>query len=338
MMVSSMPWQRMGTPAHAGILKVLVSVLGALVLQLLCSEHARALMAGALPDTPAARIDPNTTTSLWSGVGSVVVNGGIYSGVVVAPRFVLTASHVVGSAPAASIQFVLNFGADQSHVIQAQAVTRYPTASFPYDDLALIELSVPVPPGVAIHPLAREPLTSAQVLALVGHGASGNGDVGTSVAASRTVKRTGRNMLDVIETTLDNSGRSSLFYMYDFDGPSGAGSFGGPTLGNALETLVASGDSGSPAFIGAPGSYRLVGINTFVASPVAGEPASHRFGMLGGGMLLTRPEFLNWIDTVTGYTTPNPVAVPTLPQWASIIALTLLGAIGLRSRALRARA
>lgn len=317
---------------------LLVGALGALVLQLLYCAPARALMAGALPDTLAARVDPNTTTSPWSGVGSVVVNGGIYSGVVVAPRFVLTASHVVGSTSPSLIQFVLNFGADQSHVIQALAVSRYPTASFPYDDLALIELSVAVPSGVAIHPLAREPLTSAQLITLVGHGASGNGDAGVSVAPSRTVKRTGRNMLDVVETTLDSSGRSSLFYLYDFDGPSGAGSFGGPTLGNALETLVVSGDSGGPAFIGTSGSYRLVGINTFVASPVAGEPASYRFGTLGGGMLLTRPEFLTWIDTVTGYTTPNPVAVPTLPQWATILALSLLGVIGLRSRALRVRA
>lgn len=64
---------------------------------LLASEHALGIMAGAPPDSPAARIDPNTTSSPWSGVGSVVVNGAPYSGVVVAPNFVLTAAHVASN-------------------------------------------------------------------------------------------------------------------------------------------------------------------------------------------------------------------------------------------------
>lgn len=300
---------------------------------LLHGMPAHALMAGAPPDTPAARVDPNTTTSAWSGVGAVVVNGGTYSGVVVAPRFVLTAAHVSGGQPAA-VQFVLNFGGSQTHVIQAQAITRYPTQSFPYDDLALIELSAAVPAGVAIYPLAREPLTSAQQITLVGYGGSGNGNVGVSVNSSPAVKRVGGNVIDVVETTLDTSGRSSLFYLYDFDGPTGNGAFGGPTRGNAIETLVAGGDSGSPAFLGSAGNYRLVGINTFVLNPVAGEPNHQRFGMAGGGMLLTRPEFLSWIDATTGYT-GGSVDIPTLPEWALVCAMLLFGMIALRSRTMR---
>lgn len=301
-------------------------------LAILASLHCRfadATMAGAAPDTPAARVDANTASSPWNGVGSVVVSGGVYSGVVVAPRFVLTASHVVGSTSPAAIQFVLNAGGNQTHTLAARAVFRYPSASFPYDDLALVELTAAVPAGVNIYPLVRDPLTSTQRITLVGYGASGNGDAGVSVAASRSIKQAGENVIDAVQTTLDSSGRSSLFYLYDFDGPSGTGVMGGATLGNAVETLVAGGDSGSPAFIG----MALAGISTFVSQPVAGQPNDYKFGMVGGGMLLSRPEFQSWIDATTGYTTMGAaVDIPTLPQWALIAGAMLLGAITLRAQ------
>jgi len=284
------------------------------------------MMAGALPDSPLARIDPNTATSPWTGVGSVVVSGGSFSGVVVAPRFVLTASHVTAGAPPSAIQFVLNIGGNQTHTIAAQSVTYYPNANFPYDDLALIELATPLPGGVTIYPLARTALTIGQRIKLVGYGASGYGDVGSSVGGASSVRRTGDNIVDIIQTTLDSSGRTGLFYIYDFDGPSGAGSMGGATLGNAVETIVASGDSGGPAFIGTPGNYRLAGINTFLTT-LNGQPLDSRFGSIGGGVVLSKPEYLQWIDATTGYTTPgNEYAdAPTLPEWAVLLGICLLG-------------
>lgn len=304
----------------------------AIILASLHCRFADATMAGAAPDTPDARVDSNTASSPWNGVGSVVVSGGVYSGVVVAPRFVLTAAHVVGSTAPAAIQFVLNVGGNQTHTIAARAVFRYPSASFPYDDLALVELTVAVPGGVNVYPLVRDSFTAAQRITLVGYGASGNGNVGVSVGAARSVKRTGENVVDAVQTTMDSSGHSSLFYLYDFDGPSGTGVMGGSTLGNAVETLVAGGDSGSPAFIGTA----LMGINTFVSQPVAGQPNDYKFGMVGGGMLLSRPEFLSWIDATTGYTTTGAaVDIPTLPQWALIAGAMLLGAITLRAQVMQ---
>lgn len=296
---------------------------------MLSGPMAHAVMAGALPDSPSARVDPNTTTSSWTGVGSVIVSGSAYSGVLVAPRFVLTASHVVGSASASSVQFVLNIGGDQTHVLQAQSIARYPTASFPYDDLALIELTTPAPVGAAIYPLARTSVSTGSRLTIVGYGASGNGDTGVSVGGSRTVKRVGANRLDQIQTALDASGRTSLFYLYDFDGPTGSGSMGGPTLGNAVETLVAGSDSGSPAFVTDGSVTRLVGINTLVASASPGGPIDYRFGSVGGGILLTDPRFLEWVDATTNYTT---VDIPTLPQWALIFSMGALTAIAVRRR------
>src|SRR5262245_26260976 len=38
-----------------------------------------AIMAGAPPDTPAIRVDPNTTASIWSGVGSLAIKGDTYN-------------------------------------------------------------------------------------------------------------------------------------------------------------------------------------------------------------------------------------------------------------------
>ncbi|MGL1311187.1 hypothetical protein ACSTKO_24475, partial [Vibrio parahaemolyticus] len=85
--------------------------------------------------------------------------------------------------------------------------------------------------------------------------------MGVTVSASSSVKRTGTNVVDALQQTLDTSGLISRFYVYDFDGPTGNGSLGGPTLGNSTETLVAVGDSGSPAFVRSGNSLQLFGIN-----------------------------------------------------------------------------
>lgn len=302
---------------------------------LVAGSTAQAMMAGVLPDSPAARVDANTTSSMWNGVGSVIVGGGTYSGVLIAPRFVLTAAHVVGSASPSSVQFVLNYGGDQTHVIQALSIKKHPTESFPYDDLALIELATAAPAGVSVYPIERNTIAVGHQIALVGYGASGNGNVGVTVSASRSVKRRGWNIVNLIQTTLDASGRESLFYLYDFDAPTGNGSLGGPSTGNTFETLVAGGDSGSPAFIVDSAGPRLVGINTFVISDTAGEPIDYMFGTMGGGILLSAPEFTNWIDATIG-TYGGEEDIPTLPEWAVIVGILSMTAVAARGRNVRA--
>jgi len=291
-------------------------------------QPAYVMMAGKAPDSPAGRVDANSSLA-FASVGSVVVSGAAYSGVAVAPRFVLTASHVA-AAPAAKIQFVLNAGGDRTSVIQAAAVTPYPTAAFPNDDLALIELATPLPAGIPIYPLMRQSIAVGCRITLVGYGASGNGDIGVTVDATSTVKRIGENTVDSIQTTMDGGAHNSLFYLFDFDAPTGNGPSGSTTLGNAVETMLAGGDSGSPAFAIDDGSYRLVGINTFIASS---EKVPNGFGTRGGGVLLTRPEFLQWIDATTRFTAPSDdynVDAPTLPQWALIAGVFLMSLLLVR--------
>ena len=276
---------------------------------------AQALMAGKAPDSAQARVDANTASSPWASVGSVVVNGSPYSGVAITREHVLTASHVVGSATPDKVQFVLNNG-PTPQTFSAAEISVFPSASFPYDDLAIIRLNVALPADLVIYPrIAGAPATGS-VLTLVGYGASGNGDIGATVGGQKTVKRSGQNALDRIATSIDTSGRSSLFYLYDFDGPSGQGTFGGATLGNASETMVASGDSGSPAFLTGAGGIQLAGINTFVAAQSGGS-LTYTFGNLGGGILLSDPRFATWINEKTQLSggTDSDGEVP-LPLWA----------------------
>ncbi|HEX5126609.1 MAG TPA: trypsin-like peptidase domain-containing protein, partial [Rhodocyclaceae bacterium] len=223
----------------------------ATILILVDIHTAAAIMAGALPDTPAARVDPNVPSSPWAGVGSVVVNNNNYSGVAISRHYVLTAGHVAGGSVAnpVAVQFVLNMNGDASDKRTADRIDVFPTQSYPYDDIALIHLPDPLPEGTPLYPIDDEPTALGTIYTLIGYGASGNGDIGISVGSSSTVKRKGENAIDLLPTTLDASGRKGSFYLYDFDGPTGNGRSGGPTLGNERETTVATGDSGSGAFV-----------------------------------------------------------------------------------------
>ena len=286
---------------------------------------AFALMAGESPDSPAARVDPNTASSHYSGVGSVVVNGSALSGVVIASQYVLTAGHDVSGEPLTSLQFVLNPGGSPWSTT-IESVTIYPTFSFPYDDLAVLKLANPVPVGVPAYPMYSGAIATGLTITLVGYGGSGNGNVGVTVGASSTVKRVGENVVDQLPTSLDTSGLTSRFFAYDFDGPSGNGSLGGSTLGNSLETVVAVGDSGSPAFVRNGQSLQLFGINTFVSSPVSGQAVNYEFGTLGGGIVACDPRFASWLKAATNGTlgVSSSGDVP-LPAWSEGLLALCLG-------------
>jgi len=298
---------------------------GALALLGGAPAGSRAVMAGAAPDSAGARVDANTASSPWSGEVGVVVGGAPYSGTVIGARHVLTAAHVAGGASPGSVQVVVN--ASPTPVTMAvAALASYPSASFPYDDLTVLTLAQPVPAGTAVYPVVDTPQPVGTLITLVGYGASGSGAIGVSVGPSSTVKRKGRNTVDALPTQLDNSGRSSPFFVFDFDGPSGNGPLGGRTLGNATETCVASGDSGSGAFLedGVPALY---GMSTFNLSFTQGLAAQPTFGFGGGGMVLSHPPYLDWLRAQTaGELTllsqaNSSDSVPVAPGWA----LGLLG-------------
>ena len=287
------------------------------------SLPAHALMAGSSPDSPGARIDPNTSTSPFAGVGSISIGGNTFSGTLIAPGYVLTAAHVASGVAASSIVFNLNVGGNLTQQIGASAIYINPgytsfTSTHPADgDLAIIKLSQNVAIGTPSYDLYRGNLAAGTTLTLVGYGDSGNGDTGLiTSSASPSVKRIGQNNADSFAGSLDGSLAKALYY-FDFDGPTAATNLmGGGTLGNSLESSLTGGDSGSPAFIqDAQGKWLLTGVNTFRFG------TSLKYGNGGGGQLVSA--YAAWIDSVT-----SPVPEPSQAE----LMLAALGLIGVGAR------
>jgi hypothetical protein len=176
------------------------------------------------------------------------------------------------------------------------------------DDIAVIELSTPLPEGVPFYQLYAGDLT-AQTLHLVGYGRSGDGLNGFTVPGSRTVKRVGQNIPDRFEGQ-DDRDRPEVIELWqaDFDHPTDASLnlFGGPSLGNDKETIAGPGDSGGPAFVqvstdaNRASSYQIGGITTH------GIPGLSTFGLFGSGFGGTAvPAYREWIEGILVGTLPT---------------------------------
>ncbi len=289
-------------------------------------------------DSPTYRIDPNTTDSPFAGVGSLrlLLGGTTYlsTAVPVSRRVILTAAHSLDvdntgtlDFQPSDVTFVLNYGGNMTHTIQAERLLIHPsfsgfsTTDLTHDDIAAIVLSQDLPVGVPHYRLYEGELPLSETLTLVGYGNSGYGDVGFSFAdrADFYRKRVGRNNADVFVGDDDNPmGGANEIFLFDFDDPritdplDPVNHWGGLSLGNTIETQLGFGDSGGPSFVLQGGEWRLAGINTFMAQFSGGVPPP-LFGSAGGGMLV--PAYREWIESV-----PAPGAVG--------LALLGFGAIG----------
>jgi hypothetical protein len=274
---------------------------------------------GSPADSPSARVDPNTTNSPFAGVGSVQVNTrrGTYIGSAtpVSGNHIVTAAHVVDISgdgkvnqkdQILSVYFILNFGGNQTHTIAVSAINVHPDFTgfarpSVNDDIAVLTLATPLPTGVPTYALPTADLAAGTTLTMVGYGRSGDGVNGYTTNASFTIKRKGENNADAFYTQ-DDSGRPAAneVFRFDFDGPTGNGSFGGPTLGNDRETQLGGGDSGGPSFVWDAGAgYVLAGVNTFTQGSTA-----PRFGSLGGGINVF--PYVGWIGSVMAGSTSSP--------------------------------
>src|SRR6266542_912797 len=213
--------------------------------------------SGNPTDSPASRVDPNTTTSLYAGVGSVQtnVNRGTYigTGTPISSRHILTAGHVVDISGDGkidkkdgikSVYFILNYGGNQTSKILVTQITVNPfytgfNRPSVNDDLAILTLASDLPAGVPIYSLPTGELAAGTTVTMVGYGVSGDGVNGYSGSASWTVKRTGENNADEFYGQ-DDAGQPAAneVFRLDCDGPTGNGSFGGATLGNDRETTL----------------------------------------------------------------------------------------------------
>ncbi len=285
-------------------------------------------LAGTPSDSPGLRVDPNTVGSPYAGVGSLRVDATGFDGytyigsaTAISPTHVLTAAHMLDldnngtiDVTAADVTFNLNFGSDLSHVITASALTVHPdwtgfASPSINDDLAVIELSTPLPAGVPIYSLNTDPFVNIETITLVGYGLSGDGVNGYdfSLGTSWSVKRVGFNRTDVYISDDEGSG-SREGWQLDFDGPSKKTNlYGRPrgtnlTLGNDIETTLGGGDSGGPSFIDdGAGGLEIFGVNTF---GFGGKASSPLFGSGAGGIVVST--YAEWILSVVGDVPASP--------------------------------
>lgn len=272
---------------------------------------------GSPADSPSNRVDLNTTSSPFAGVGSVQVNTrrGTYigSGTPISSRHVVTAGHVVDinndgrsdrKDGIKSTYLILNFGGSQTHKIAVSRIDVHPDFTgfarpSVNDDIAVLTLASPLPAGVPTYGLPTGDLAASTTLTMVGYGRSGDGVNGYTTNASWTVKRRGENNADAFYTQ-DDSDRPAAneVFRFDFDGPIGTGSFGGGTLGNDRETQLGGGDSGGPSFVANGPAYTLAGVNTFTQG--SNTP---KFGSLGGGISIF--PYVGWINSVVAGSAPT---------------------------------
>jgi hypothetical protein len=169
------------------------------------------------------------------------------------------------------------------------------------DDLALLHLSTPLPAGMGF-PTLGSGAGLGEVITLVGFGRSGYGSYGYTTNTTLTDRRFGSNVIDSFLLDDEGFGRAEVF-RYDFDMPSSTGLPGG-SLGNDIETIIGSGDSGGAALRQTAGGWELVGINTFT------EGYGGRFGDTGGGVLVE--PYADWIVQTTGIPEPGTAALMML--------------------------
>ena len=266
--------------------------------------------------------------SPWTGVGSLNVNGQLFSATLIAPGYVLTAAHVAAGAALSSIRFQTNggtsFASGASAIYVNPGYTGATTGNLAGDpsvhaDLAIIRLSEAAPLSVPVYSVFGGSL-SGRTLSLVSYG------------GSATLATTGANRVDKVFA--DTQGAAQT-YLFDFDGPDlstnriGANTLANGTLGAGVEASLVSGDSGSAAFVYANGAWQLAGVNTFQVNFPAGPSSAGSFGTGGGGVTLASQNA--WIQSVVLAPVPEPET-----GWMLLTGLAMLGSLR-KTRASRMR-
>lgn len=321
-----------------------------------------AITAGALPDTPAAHVDPNTASSPFSGVVSINIRfmvGGVQasylcSGALVGKRQVISAGHCVDTdgngtliditQPGNDVRVVFNTTGDAyTQVNTASAVSMNPDyAGFGNcpagvnsfcvnDDISVITLSQDAPASARIYKVATAPVTSGVHIMMAGYGTSGDGVNGHTVDPNFHDKRTGENYMDLFDPNDEAgwTGSNEVWYA-DFDG-NGQDSFCGligvctPQLPNERESGIGGGDSGGPSFVNMNGEMMLVANNTFEGwfnGQVEGT-----FGTYFGGIVLGG--YMDYLQTATA----GQITFVPEPGSLALLGLGALMFAGMRRRA-----
>ncbi len=337
---------------------------GALLGTSLCS-HASVIQggtftpvitAGALPDSPAAHVDPNTAASRFSGVVSINIRYGgqsfICSGALVGKRQVVSAGHCVDTdgngtlidinQPGNDVRVIFNSNGTYNAIMTAVQVSMNPDykgfGNCPVgidsfcvnDDIAVITLGADAPASAKIYSIATNPVTSGTHIIMAGYGTSGNGVNGYTISPAFNVKRSGENYVDLFDGD-DEQGFAGVNEVYysDFDG-GGQDTFCDffdvctPILANSRDSGIGGGDSGGPSFVEMYGQLVLVANNTF-SGTFAGQTAG-TFGTYFGGIILG--SYTDYLYEATG---GNMTTVPE-PSGIALVGLAGLLLVGSRRR------
>lgn len=185
--------------------------------------------AGSLPDSPAARVDPNVATSPFSGTVSINIRYGgksfLCSGMQISARHVATAGHCLDTNGNGSLIDITAAGNDVRVVYNTSSIVGDPgraiiTASAVSmhanykgfgicpsgvpgfcvnDDIAVITLPVDAPADAKIYRIYGGIVGRGQQTVLAGYGTSGDGINGFTISPDFRVKRSGGNVLDFFE-------------------------------------------------------------------------------------------------------------------------------------------
>lgn len=221
------------------------------------TTHAAILLGTTLATLAIAHdIDEARYVELGAELPAVVQVGGMGSGTVIAPEWVLTAAHVPEMLQRMRPEAALFVTVGETRIEVAEVhVAPQRAAEAELHDIALLRLKSPVEAEIEPIGFWRDIPRSGQDVVIAGWGVLAVADKGielspAAMAAPTRARRAGRNVIDRYEPD------TGLLY----------GDLDAPGEGVDLEAGPSIGDSGGPALVrvagqdGSPATWRIAGV------------------------------------------------------------------------------